>query len=60
MSEIASGMEVVVTGASSTERGTKGVVESIGPGWAVKKAVVVAPGWRERKFTVPVSDLSPA
>ena len=58
---IAAGVNVKVTGVSSTERGAEGVVKAIRQGWACKEAVVVAPGvLRPREFTVPVADLSRA
>lgn len=58
---IATGVNVKVTGVSSTEHGAEGVVKVIRRGWAGKEAVVVAPGvLRSREFTVPVADLSRA
>ena len=58
--EITKGTKVVVTGASSTEAGTAGVVKLIRNGWTMPEAVVTVPGWHEREFTVPLADLSPA
>ena len=56
---IATGVNVRVTGMSSTERGAEGVVKTIRQGWTGKEAVVVALGaLRAREFTVPVADLS--
>jgi hypothetical protein len=56
---IATGAEVRVTGMSSTERGSEGVVKAIRRGWAGKEAVVESPGLlRQRVFTVPLMDLS--
>lgn len=60
MGEIAKDVEVRVTGPSSTEHGTVGVVESVRQGWTGKEAVVKVPGFWSRKFTVPVTDLSRA
>jgi len=58
---IAAGVAVKVTGMSSTERGSQGVVKTIRPGWTGKEAVVVATDvLRTREFTVPLSDLSRA
>ncbi|MFC6509932.1 hypothetical protein ACFQBY_15875 [Promicromonospora citrea] len=58
---IAAGVAVKVTGVSSTERGSQGVVKAIRRGWTGKEAVVVATGvLRTREFTVPLSDLSRA
>jgi hypothetical protein len=56
---ITAGVNVRVTGVSSTEHGAEGVVRTIRRGWTGKEAVVVAPGaLRSREFTVPVADLS--
>lgn len=56
---IATGVNVRVTGMSSTERGAEGVVKVVRRGWTGKEAVVVAVGpLRSREFTVPVADLS--
>ncbi|MFD7023085.1 hypothetical protein [Promicromonospora sukumoe] len=56
---IMTGVNVRVTGISSTERGSEGVVKAVRQGWAGKEAVVVAPGpLRSREFTVPLVDLS--
>ena len=60
MGDIGKGSKVKVTGPSSTELGTVGVVKLIRTGWTIPEAVVVVPGWQEREFTVPVADLSPA
>ena len=60
MSEITKGTKVRVTGPSSTEVGTEGVVKDIQGGWTMREAVVTVPGWQEREFTVPLADLSPA
>lgn len=58
---IVKGVEVRVTGMSSTERGAVGVVKSVRQGWCGSEAVVVTQGvLRSREFTVPVADLSPA
>lgn len=56
---IATGVMVRVTGASSTERGTEGIVKTVRPGWAGKEAVVVVAGvLRSREVAIPVTDLS--
>ncbi|MBO0607895.1 hypothetical protein [Myceligenerans salitolerans] len=56
---IATGVEVRVTGASSTEHGSEGVVKAIRRGWTGMEAVVESPGLlRKREFTVPLVDLS--
>lgn len=56
---IATGVMVRVTGASSTERGTEGVVKTVRPGWGGKEAVLVVAGiLRSREVAIPVSDLS--
>jgi hypothetical protein len=57
---IATGVLVRVTGVSSMERGTEGIVKAVRPGWAGgQEAVVVVAGiLRSREFSVPVSDLS--
>jgi hypothetical protein len=56
---IATGVMVRVTGASSTERGTEGIVKTVRPGWAGKEAVVVVDGvLRSREVAIPVTDLS--
>ncbi|GAB4083899.1 hypothetical protein GCM10028784_05290 [Myceligenerans cantabricum] len=56
---ITPGAAVRVTGASSYERGSEGVVTAIRQGWSGKEAVVVYQGpLRSREFTVPLSDLS--
>ena len=57
---IATGVMVRVTGASSTERGTEGIVKTVRPGWAGgKEAVVVVAGvLRTREVAIPVTDLS--
>jgi hypothetical protein len=56
--EIVKGSKVKVTGPSSTEAGTVGVVTVIRKGWTLTEAVVVVPGWQPREFTVPLADLS--
>jgi len=56
---IVAGVNVKVTGLSSTERGAEGVVKAIRQGWAGREAVVVTNGvLRSREFTVPLADLS--
>ena len=57
---IAIGVKVRVTGASSTERGTEGIVKTVRPGWAGGKEAVleVAGSMRSREVAIPVSDLS--
>lgn len=61
MTEIQEGTEVVVSNSAPVEAGTVGVVQLIRSGWGSQaEAVVLVPGWRERTFTVPLGDLSPA
>lgn len=56
---IATGVSVRVTGMSSMERGSEGIVQAIRQGWGGKEAVVLTPGvLRPRVFTVPLADLS--
>ncbi|MDR7381999.1 hypothetical protein [Promicromonospora iranensis] len=56
---IATGVLVRVTGPSSTERGTEGIVKTVRPGWAGREAVVVVAGiLRSREVAIPLSDLS--
>lgn len=56
---IATGAAVRVTGASSTERGTEGIVTTVRAGWGGKEAVVLVAGvLRSREISIPVWDLS--
>lgn len=56
---IATGVMVRVTGASSTERGTEGIVTAVRRGWAGNEAVVLVTGaLRSREVAIPVTDLS--
>lgn len=56
---IATGVKVRVTGASSMERGTEGVVTLVRPGWGGKEAVVRVTGvLRSRDIAIPLTDLS--
>jgi hypothetical protein len=56
---IATGVMVKVTGASSIERGTEGIVKTVRAGWGGREAVVVVDGvLRSREVAIPLTDLS--
>lgn len=56
--EISKDDQVKVTGPSSTENGTEGVVLQVRRGWTGPEAVIEVPGFRPRTVTVPLSDLT--